>query len=203
MKKLLGIVVLSLFLITPSQADDIKDFEIEGISIGDSLLDYFSEKEIKDNSKSMKIYKSFGTTTFSTTTSVELKSKLKQYDHMQIEYMLDDKNYIIIGLSAAKIEDNFEMNNCIKESEKISNEVKKLFGESVKYQHDKIQKASADRSGKSIVDARFFIFKDGSYASIRCNDWSKEMKLKDRLSVDLVSIKFRKIADKAHPHHKK
>ena len=33
------------------KADDIKDFEIEGISIGDSLLDYFSKKEILDNSK--------------------------------------------------------------------------------------------------------------------------------------------------------
>ena len=46
MKKLLGILVLGLFLITPSLADDIRDFEIEGMSIGDSLLDYFSEEEI-------------------------------------------------------------------------------------------------------------------------------------------------------------
>ena len=29
-----------------SFADDIRDFQIEGISIGDSLLDYISEKEI-------------------------------------------------------------------------------------------------------------------------------------------------------------
>ena len=43
-----------LFLIffgfqTSSLGDDIRDFEIEGISIGDSLLDYFSEDEIKNN----------------------------------------------------------------------------------------------------------------------------------------------------------
>ena len=38
MKKLLAIVVLGLCLITPSLADDISDFEIEGMSIGDSLL---------------------------------------------------------------------------------------------------------------------------------------------------------------------
>ena len=48
MKKLLAIVVLSLFLITPSQANDIRDFQIEGMSIGDSLLDNFSEKQIKN-----------------------------------------------------------------------------------------------------------------------------------------------------------
>ena len=49
MKKLLGIVVLGLFLITPSLADDIRDFEIEGISIGDSLLMYAEEKDILEN----------------------------------------------------------------------------------------------------------------------------------------------------------
>ena len=56
MKKLLGIVVLGLFLITPSLADDISDFEIEGISIGDSALDYFSEEQIKGK----KVNSSFG-----------------------------------------------------------------------------------------------------------------------------------------------
>jgi len=30
-------------------ADDISDFQIEGMSIGDSLLDFFSEEEIKQN----------------------------------------------------------------------------------------------------------------------------------------------------------
>ena len=49
MKKLLAILVLGLFLITPSQGDDVQDFQIEGMSIGDSLLDYMTEKEIKTN----------------------------------------------------------------------------------------------------------------------------------------------------------
>ena len=48
MKKLLGILVLGLFLITPSQADDIRDFQIEGMSVGDSLLNYISEQEIEE-----------------------------------------------------------------------------------------------------------------------------------------------------------
>ena len=47
MKKLL-VLLFSLFLLTsPSVfADDISDFQIEGISIGDSLLDYMTEDEI-------------------------------------------------------------------------------------------------------------------------------------------------------------
>ena len=47
MKKLLVIVVLCLFLITPSQADDARDFEIEGISLGDSALKYFSQENLE------------------------------------------------------------------------------------------------------------------------------------------------------------
>ena len=46
MKKLLAIIVLSICLTTTSQADDIRDLQVEGMSIGDSLLDYFSFKQI-------------------------------------------------------------------------------------------------------------------------------------------------------------
>ena len=42
MKKLLVIIFLSLCLINSSQADDIRDFQIEGISIGDELKNHFS-----------------------------------------------------------------------------------------------------------------------------------------------------------------
>ena len=50
MKKLCIYLFLVLFsLQTPSWADDIRDFEIEEMSIGDSALDYFSEEAIKNN----------------------------------------------------------------------------------------------------------------------------------------------------------
>ena len=50
MKKFLGILVLILFsLQTPSWADDIRDFQIEGVSVGDSLLDFMTENEIEMN----------------------------------------------------------------------------------------------------------------------------------------------------------
>jgi len=55
MKKFLAILILIFTLQTPSQADDIRDFQIEGMSIGDSLLDYFSEEEISEVAKLMKI----------------------------------------------------------------------------------------------------------------------------------------------------
>ena len=47
----LYIFLLLFTLQTPSWADDIRDFQIDGISIEDSALDYFKEKEIKSITK--------------------------------------------------------------------------------------------------------------------------------------------------------
>ena len=41
MKKLLAVIILVFTLQTPSQADDIRDFQIEGMSLEDSLLKFF------------------------------------------------------------------------------------------------------------------------------------------------------------------
>ena len=47
MKKLLVLLFSLFFLSSPSVfAYDISDFEIDGISIGDSLLDYMTKEEI-------------------------------------------------------------------------------------------------------------------------------------------------------------
>ena len=49
MKRLLLILILTLSFQSWTKADDIRDFQIEGMSIGDSALDFFSEEEIKKN----------------------------------------------------------------------------------------------------------------------------------------------------------
>ena len=51
MKKFLAIIILSLCFIISSQADDIRDFQIERMSLGDSLLDRFSKKEMNNKQK--------------------------------------------------------------------------------------------------------------------------------------------------------
>ena len=50
MKKLSTYLFLILFSFQASSlADDIRDFQIEGMSIGDSLLDFMTENEIEMN----------------------------------------------------------------------------------------------------------------------------------------------------------
>ena len=47
MKRLILILILTLSFQSLTKADDIRDFQIEGMSIGDSALDYFNKKEIR------------------------------------------------------------------------------------------------------------------------------------------------------------
>ena len=46
MNRLLLILILTLNFQSFTKADDIRDFQIEGISLGDSLTEYFTKKEI-------------------------------------------------------------------------------------------------------------------------------------------------------------
>ena len=58
MKKLSTYLFLIFFSFqTSSLADDIRDFQIEGMSVGDSLLDYFNKTQIEKQKNSKNTYK--------------------------------------------------------------------------------------------------------------------------------------------------
>ena len=48
MKVFISVLILMFSLQSWTKADDIRDFEMEGISIGDSLLDYLTKEEINN-----------------------------------------------------------------------------------------------------------------------------------------------------------
>jgi len=50
-KKIIFIIILILSFQSFSKADDIRDFQIEGMSIGDSLLNYMTINEIQSNKR--------------------------------------------------------------------------------------------------------------------------------------------------------
>ncbi len=80
MKKLSTYLFLLLFSFqTSSWADDIRDFQIEGISIGDSLLDIATEKEINKAKSSNQ----FSNDKFIIYNLEELKP-LKNYDWVSV-----------------------------------------------------------------------------------------------------------------------
>ena len=51
MRVFIAVLVLIFSLQSLAKADDISDFQIEGMSIGDSLLDYMTVDEIKQNTQ--------------------------------------------------------------------------------------------------------------------------------------------------------
>ena len=69
-------------------AEEISDFEIEGMSIGDSLLDYFSESEIQENFYPKS--KNFAQTIHIVNNGT--------YEFVRIHYKTNDKKFIIISI---------------------------------------------------------------------------------------------------------
>ena len=101
MKKILGIVFLGLLLSTSAHSDNIKDFKIENISIGDSALDYFNESQIENSELDWHnySYKEYSTS---------LLSGKGIYDWFKISYKSDDDNFIIEGIVGIVVKKKYE-----------------------------------------------------------------------------------------------
>ena len=100
-------------------AEDISDFQIEGMSIGDSLLDYMSEEEIKNNVGFIYPDKEFSVSTYIKTN--------KNYDKIGIEYKSKDRKYIIYGIFGYIYFSN-NISTCYKKQEEIIKDLELLFG---------------------------------------------------------------------------
>ena len=185
MKKLLAILVLGLFLTTPSKADDISDFQIEGMSIGDSALDYFSEKKIK---------KHIAPTAFTSKKYIKIRFKkgfadddfIETYDSITFYVKKDDKKYIIASINA-HINYKNGIEKCKKQIDEIVEELSSLFN-NVTFSGIKEQTHPSDKSGESKIYSNYFSFKSGAEGKVACVDVSvkKEAEGKiDQLKVTL------------------
>ena len=184
MKKLLGILVLVLFTLqTPSWADDIRDFQIEGMSIGDSLLDYFGEDKIKNHLHFPYISDKYALWVNPENVSFEI------FDGIQVHVKKNDPQYIIKGLDG-HIYYYENIKECYPKKKEIKKDLKKLFY-SAQEQND-TSKHYLDKSGKSKVEKTIFQFTSGDSIYLVCYDWSKKMQYGDKLS---VSIRTKEIMD--------
>ena len=90
MKKFLAILILVLTFQTPSQADDIRDFQIEGISLGDSALKHFNADELTI------LEEGYSSKEFSTVTV--RSSSFTNYESLQISFKTGDSKYKIVDI---------------------------------------------------------------------------------------------------------
>ena len=63
MKIFISVLILIFSFQSWTKADDISDFEIEGISIGDSALDFFTKEKIEKNIRT-NVFERFSKKTF-------------------------------------------------------------------------------------------------------------------------------------------
>jgi len=178
MKKLLAIIVLSLYFITPSQTDDISDFQIEGMSIGDSLLDYFTKKKITKSI--VNWYDRLEKKRF---TAIALDSEnFKQYDYVDIFTNYGDESYKIATIAGVMYFGNDkeirDINHCYKKQMTIAGEIESMFKDSKKKGPVKIIYKNEDPTGKSSYTDIYLTLDDNHEVVIACYDWSDEVENK-------------------------
>ena len=178
MKKFLAILILIFSLQTPSQADDIRDFDIEGMNVGDSLLDYFSKREIENGTTTLyPKSKDFFSLSI-------LNSKSDTYDQFSFHLKKDDKNYIIYSISGDFHFEN-DIKGCNIKKKEIIDELNSVFKnlkqKNYDYEYFKLE------DGKSVAAITDFIFDDRSAVRVYCIDWSKVTE-KNRDFVDMLSV---------------
>jgi hypothetical protein len=186
MKRLLSILILTLSFQTLTKADDIRDFEIQGLTLGNSLLQMYSKKEIKELLKTSANFYPSSKKYFLLATA----GKDENFDQLNFDLKHNDKDYIIYGLSQYK---RMEYSNCLKEIKIIIEDVKKIFTQGEYKLNKYTQTHKGDSSGNSKFSSSDFDFKDGSSLRIVCTDWSKEFEADnyhDNIDVGLSSSKF-------------
>lgn len=107
------VIFLNLFFAYSLYAEDISDFEIEGISIGDSALKFFSESDLIKNKKNYYKDKKF-----TPVEGLKLKNNLKNYDFIDLNYKKNDENFIIFNISG-RINFNKNIEDCYTKMDEI------------------------------------------------------------------------------------
>ncbi len=188
MRLFLSVLILIFSLQAWTEADDIRDFEIQGLTLGDSLLQMYSEKEIKEflkNEFNVNFYPSS-----KKYFTLAVPGKDDNFRQLNVDLKYNDKDYIIYGLSQYK---RIEYENCLKETRIIIKDIKKLFTQGEYKLNKYTETHQGDPSGNSKFAASDFDFNDGSSLRIVCTDWGKEFEADgyhDNIDVGMTSSKF-------------
>lgn len=182
---IISLIVFNYFSLV--KADDIRDFKIEDVGIGDSLLKKYSITEIKN------FYKAeyYSDNKYTTIDSIELPNDSK-YDYISFSYKSDDKKYHIVGLVAdidSKKSFNNNIDKCYPLKDEIVNELKNLFTKS-NQQDNGTFSHPIDKSGKSKITNYAFYLTNDSSISVSCYDYASETGYADSLRVGLITKEF-------------
>jgi len=192
MKKLSTYLFLILLSFSaPSFADDISEYQFEGISIGDSLLDHLSKEEIiaeieRTKSGYNNLTEDFG--------EVYLEGNFDNYDHLSFFVKPKDKHYTIYSITGTiDYDEKFEI--CLVKQKEIEKEFSKIYKNTKKkkltHKFD-----SDDPTGESISQNILFIFSSGDSVQVNCTKYKKSIKIQnDRRDGLMISLTKKEVSD--------
>jgi len=173
-----------LFIVFQSSAktDDIRDFEIEEISIGDSLLNYYSKETIEEAYDNASYYKD------ETFAVLFIPKNSKNYDKIQVTIKPTDKSHKIFGIDGVLYFDD-NIDECNKKKQEIVTDLEKIFTDFNKVDDDDYY--IADPTKNSFDYGTWFFFNSGGFVSVNCTKMGKEVREKngwrDQLAVSVTS----------------
>ncbi len=180
MRVFITVLVLIFSLQSWVKADDISEFEIEGMSIGDSLLDFFSEEEIgnPDGIYNYKESDKFYHIAF---------NSIGKFDRVTFTIKKNDTSYKIyqVGgeITPMKIQD------CHNLKKEIDKEIVQMFESNIKRLLTDF-KTKIDKTGKSIFYQIKYLFESADLIVLQCKDYSEETGIDDGLLLDIASKEF-------------
>ena len=184
MRVFFAVLVLIFSFQSWTRADDISEFEIEGMSIGDSLLDYYGEDKITND-----LHFPYNSKKFALWVNPENTSFFETFEGIQVHVKKNDPKYIIHALDG-HIFYYGNIKECYPKKKEIKNDVRKLF-DNIKEKNG-TSKHYLDKSGKSKVEQTIFEFTSGDSIWVECYDWSEKMQYGDKLS---LSIRTKELMD--------
>ena len=174
MKKIFFLIILVFSLQTLSLADNIRYFQIEGMKIGDSALDYFGESQLENNEQGWHNY------SYNEYSTSYMPGK-GIYNWFLVSYKNDDDNFIIKGLVGGLEKKNYDTKECNNKLNAVALNISELFKNTLK-EEKKSYKLTEDAAqtypftGKSAVTSLSFNFLDGAKIILACYKMDKEVK---------------------------
>ena len=184
MRVFLTVLILIFSFQSWTKADDISDFEIEGMSVGGSLLKFANEKKIKSSISKQK-YSNDKFTIY----EAEMLVEIIKYDYLTVTTKKNDKSNVITNVSGSI--NYFELDDCLKKKTLIQNEIEKIINfdakEEVKYP------AKQDKTGNSMIHGIQYYLKpypSNEAILVHCYHFSTEFGSQRNLSIDVNSEEF-------------
>lgn len=167
-----------------TMSKELKNLEIEGISIGDDLLDFFSEAEIIEESFSPKLYNYLKEPKKFTIVEFVYHPKLLSYESLQVIYKNTSGEYIVYAvIGKIYFKDNIE--DCYSLRDNILKDIE--LDLNINFNEPKITLHPSDKNKKSKVSQSAFWLNNGDVIIAECYDWSEEMKYYDNLKINMFS----------------